>query len=99
MWAPGNVGPNGVRPRASAARPYNSRLAYVSVSRGRDDAQIYTNGAEKLGEQLSRAVSKETALEAGHETGGQDNGHATENANHQSASESHEQGQGYGMGH
>ena len=41
----------------------NSRLAYVSVSRGRYDAQIYTNGAQKLGEELSRDVSKESALE------------------------------------
>jgi hypothetical protein len=47
-WTPGNVGPNGVRPRASAARPYNSRLAYVSVSRGRYDAQIYTNDDGRL---------------------------------------------------
>jgi hypothetical protein len=35
----------------------NSRLAYVSVSRGRFDAQIYTNDAEKSGEELSRDVS------------------------------------------
>ena len=71
-WTPGNVGPNGVRPRASAARPYNSRLAYVSVSRGRYDAQIYTNDAQKLGEDLSRDVSKQSALETKHEMGGPD---------------------------
>jgi hypothetical protein len=41
----------------------NSRLAYVSVSRGRYDAQIYTNDAGKLGEELSRDVSKQSALE------------------------------------
>jgi hypothetical protein len=45
----------------------NSRLTYVSVSRGRDDAQIYTNDVEKLGEQLSRGVSKQSALETGHD--------------------------------
>ncbi len=45
----------------------NSRLAYVSVSRGRYDAQIYTNDAEKLGEELSRDVSKQSALDSGHE--------------------------------
>jgi conjugative relaxase-like TrwC/TraI family protein len=36
----------------------NSRLAYVAVSRGRYDAQIYTNDADKLGDELSREVSK-----------------------------------------
>jgi ATP-dependent exoDNAse (exonuclease V) alpha subunit len=75
----------------------NSRLAYVSVSRGRYDAQIYTNDAGKLGEELSRDVSKHSALETGHQVGGQ--GHATENAEHQSVSEPHEHGQGYGMEH
>ena len=42
----------------------NSRLAYVSVSRGRYDAQIYTNHAEKLGEELGREVSKRSALDS-----------------------------------
>ncbi len=32
----------------------NSRMAYVSVSRGRYDAQIYTNNAQTLGQELSR---------------------------------------------
>jgi len=77
----------------------NSRLAYVSVSRGRFDAQIYTNDAAKLGEELSRDVSKQSALETGHGVGGQDQGHATENAEHESVSESHENGQGFGMEH
>ena len=35
----------------------NSRMAYVSVSRGRYDAQIYTNNAQTLGQELSRDVS------------------------------------------
>jgi ATP-dependent exoDNAse (exonuclease V) alpha subunit len=35
----------------------NSRMAYVSVSRGRYDAQIYTNNAATLGQELSRDVS------------------------------------------
>jgi len=42
----------------------NSRLAYVSVSRGRYDAQIYTNDAQNLSEELSRETSKRSALEA-----------------------------------
>jgi len=40
----------------------NSRLAYVSVSRGRYDAQIFTNDADKLGDELSRDVSKHSAI-------------------------------------
>ncbi len=77
----------------------NSRLAYVSVSRGRYDAQIYTNDAGKLGEELSRDVSKQSAIETEHEMGGRDQGHATENAGHQSANESHGHGEGYSVGH
>jgi hypothetical protein len=46
----------------------NSRLAYVSVSRGRGEScpvsripcpGAYTNDAQKLGEELSRDVSKQ----------------------------------------
>jgi hypothetical protein len=77
----------------------NSRLAYVSVSRGRYDAQIYTNDAGKLGEEFSRDVSKQSAMETGHETGGQDQGHTIESAERQSVGESHHHGQGYGMEH
>jgi len=77
----------------------NSRLAYVSVSRGRYDAQIYTNDAEKLGEQLSRNVSKSSAMETDHEIGRREQGPAIGDAQHESASESHEHGQGYSMEH
>jgi ATP-dependent exoDNAse (exonuclease V) alpha subunit len=41
----------------------NSRLAYVSVSRGRYDAQIYTNNASTLGQELSRDVSHSPAIQ------------------------------------
>jgi hypothetical protein len=41
----------------------NRRLAYVAVSRGRYDAQLYTNDAAKLSEALSRDVSKHSALD------------------------------------
>jgi len=44
-------------------RLINSRLAYVAVSRGRYDAQIYTNDATSLGDELSREVSHTAALE------------------------------------
>jgi ATP-dependent exoDNAse (exonuclease V) alpha subunit len=41
----------------------NRRLAYVAVSRGRYDAQLYTNDKTHLIEQLSRDVSHQTAME------------------------------------
>jgi ATP-dependent exoDNAse (exonuclease V) alpha subunit len=44
----------------------NRRLAYVAVSRGRYDAQIYTNDKSHLTEQLSRDVSHRSAMEASH---------------------------------
>ena len=51
----------------------------MSVSRGRYDAQIYTNDAGKLGGELSREVSKESALDAAMNTyHGQGNGQTEE---------------------
>jgi ATP-dependent exoDNAse (exonuclease V) alpha subunit len=41
----------------------NRRLAYVAVSRGRYDAQLYTNDKKHLTEQLSRDVSHRSAIE------------------------------------
>jgi hypothetical protein len=41
----------------------NSCMAYVSVSRGRYDAQIYTNNAQALGQELSRYVSHSPAIQ------------------------------------
>ncbi|MGH9688677.1 MAG: MobF family relaxase [Candidatus Acidiferrales bacterium] len=41
----------------------NRRLAYVAVSRGRYDAQLYTNDKSHLTEQLSRDASHRTATE------------------------------------
>jgi len=41
----------------------NSRIAYVSVSRGRYDAQIYTNNAQTLGQELSRDGSHSPAIQ------------------------------------
>jgi ATP-dependent exoDNAse (exonuclease V) alpha subunit len=43
----------------------NSRMVYVSVSRGRYDAQIYTNNAPMLGQELSRDVSHSPAIQQG----------------------------------
>jgi ATP-dependent exoDNAse (exonuclease V) alpha subunit len=41
----------------------NSRMAYVSISRGRYDAQIYTDDASTLGQELSRDVSHAPAIQ------------------------------------
>jgi ATP-dependent exoDNAse (exonuclease V) alpha subunit len=42
----------------------NTRMAYVAVSRGRYDAQIYTDDKEELADHLSREHSHSTAIEA-----------------------------------
>jgi ATP-dependent exoDNAse (exonuclease V) alpha subunit len=47
----------------SAKDLLNSRMAYVSVSRGRYDAQIYTSSASKLGQELGRDVSHSPAIQ------------------------------------
>jgi conjugative relaxase-like TrwC/TraI family protein len=39
----------------------NSRMAYVAVSRGAEDAQVYTNDREKLPQALGHDVSHESA--------------------------------------
>ncbi len=49
---------------AAHSQLINSRLAYVSVSRARYDAQIYTNDASTLGKVLSREVSHAAAVES-----------------------------------
>jgi ATP-dependent exoDNAse (exonuclease V) alpha subunit len=41
----------------------NSRMAYVSVSRGRYDVQMYTNNAPLLAQELSRDVSHSPAIQ------------------------------------
>jgi conjugative relaxase-like TrwC/TraI family protein len=42
----------------------NRRLAYVAISRGRHDAQIYTNDKTQLGPALGRDISHRSALES-----------------------------------
>jgi len=46
----------------------NRRLAYVAVSRGRYDAQVYTNDKGLLAEQLARDVSRRSAMEPSRES-------------------------------
>jgi ATP-dependent exoDNAse (exonuclease V) alpha subunit len=45
----------------------NARMAYVSVSRGRYDAEIYTNDKSELAHDLSRDVSQRSAVEPSEE--------------------------------
>jgi conjugative relaxase-like TrwC/TraI family protein len=45
-------------------RLLNDRMAYVAVSRAREDALIYTDSTQNLRESLNRATNKEIALEA-----------------------------------
>lgn len=40
----------------------SDRLAYVAISRASDDARIYTNDAQTLGDRLSTDISKTSAL-------------------------------------
>jgi len=46
----------------------NRRLAYVAVSRGRYDAQVYTNDKGQLAAELSRDVSHRSAMEPSRES-------------------------------
>ncbi|WP_420238255.1 MobF family relaxase [Telmatobacter bradus] len=41
----------------------NNRMAYVAISRGQNDAQVFTNNAGKLADVLARDVSHKSALE------------------------------------
>lgn len=45
----------------AAKDPLNNRMAYVSVSRGAFDAQLFTNNREKLPTALGHDISKQTA--------------------------------------
>ena len=51
----------------------NSRMAYVSISRGQYDAQIYTNNRSELAHDLGREVSQPTANGQEIEPAGQKN--------------------------
>jgi hypothetical protein len=74
-----------------ACRLYR-RLAYVAVSRGRYDAQIYTNEKGQLAEQLSRDVSRRSAMEPNHES--VSSAHKTERSSASSQIHEHTQAEG-----
>jgi conjugative relaxase-like TrwC/TraI family protein len=67
----------------------NRRFAYVSISRGQNDAQIYTNDTRELARDLARELSRRTATESQKQA-------PAENVESASAHyEVHEQEQGY----
>ena len=81
----------------------NTRLAYVSVSRARDDAHIFTNDAGRLSDAFSREVSKASALELESSSGAnRSEEHANEKQDgpHQAqhSQVEREQAHGHGMG-
>jgi conjugative relaxase-like TrwC/TraI family protein len=70
----------------------NCRMAYVAVSRGAHDAQIFTNDAAKLGRELSRDVSHAPAIQQASIS------HAIEQSAEQGPAHEREIGHGFGMG-
>jgi conjugative relaxase-like TrwC/TraI family protein len=66
----------------------NSRMAYVAVSRGAHDAQVFTNNASALGQELSRDVSHAPAIQQA----------PLSQAIEQQPAHVHEMSQGFGMG-
>jgi conjugative relaxase-like TrwC/TraI family protein len=71
----------------------NRRLAYVAVSRGRYDAQIYTNDKGQLAEQLSRDVSHRSAMEPNCES----SAHDIEPSTTRSQGHEHSQAEGHSI--
>jgi ATP-dependent exoDNAse (exonuclease V) alpha subunit len=69
----------------------NSRMAYVSVSRGAHDAQLFTNDREKLPAALGHEVSRESAHVPAHKP-------EQSIAPQQEIGPRHEQGPGLGIG-
>jgi len=71
----------------------NNRFAYVSISRGQYDAQIYTNNKSELARDLSRDLERPTATQQESELGQRRESKPA----HQEARE-HEQERGQGIG-
>jgi ATP-dependent exoDNAse (exonuclease V) alpha subunit len=73
----------------------NRRLAYVALSRGRYDAQIYTNDRAGLAQGLERDVSHRTAIEPSHES--VSSAHEIKPSSAQSQVHEHTQAEGYSI--
>lgn len=76
----------------------NRRLAYVAVSRGRQDAQIYTNDKSQLAERLARDVSQASAMKLRQERGEVANQTNVPSSSAPSQAVQHGVTQGLGMG-
>ncbi|HEY2468941.1 MAG TPA: MobF family relaxase [Terracidiphilus sp.] len=70
----------------------NSRMAYVAISRGAHDAQIFTNDTAALGHELSRDVSHAPAIQQAPIS------RAIERSAEQPPTHEHEISQGFGLG-
>jgi len=72
----------------------NRRLAYVAVSRGRYDAQVYTNDKGQLTEQLGRDVSHRSAIEPSRQS---PSAHPIESSSTRSDAHEHTQAEGHSI--
>src|SRR6266700_96916 len=75
----------------------NNRFAYVSVSRGQYDAQIYTNDRDDLPRDLARDLSRKTATDAQEEEPAADKVEQT-STKHEHREQEHEHAQAIGLG-
>jgi ATP-dependent exoDNAse (exonuclease V) alpha subunit len=73
----------------------NRRLAYVAVSRGRYDVQIYTNDKTSLAEGLGRDVSHRSAMEPSRES--VSSAHEIERSSASSQAQEHTQAEGHSI--
>ena len=48
---------------ANVERPTSYNSFYVAMTRGKDDLRVYTNGVEKLREQVKREITKTSSLD------------------------------------
>jgi conjugative relaxase-like TrwC/TraI family protein len=75
----------------------NNRFAYVSVSRGQYDAQIYTNNQDALARDLARDLSRRTATEPNEEEQAPQQTELT-STRHEDREQQQEHAQGVGLG-
>jgi hypothetical protein len=78
-----------------AEKLVNRRLAYVAVSRGRYDAQVYTDDKGQLAEQLGRDVSHRSATEVSRES--VFSSHEIEPSSTRSQGQEHRQAEGHSI--
>ncbi len=74
----------------------NNRFAYVAISRGQYDAQIYTNNQDELARDLARDLSRRTATEPNEEEQSPQQPEIT-STRHEDREQQHEHSQGIGL--